>query len=120
CFKQYFADGLFFTYHQEELADIWNASDALITHWLTISPNHVHVLDYETLVAQPEKEIKTLLDFVGLDWHDACLNFHENTRAVRTTSALQVRQPLSSARIEQWRHYEEQLAPMRAKLNVSI
>lgn len=118
CYKQYFGEGLKFTYSQTELAETWRACDALIKHWQATG-NDVHIIEYEKLVAEPEAIIRQLLDFVGLPWNEACLNFHANARAVRTNSATQVRQPLSTQRIDQWRNYEQQLQPMWNALSES-
>ncbi len=118
CYRQYFADGMLFTYNQEELADIWNASDKLIQHWQATGKD-IFVMDYETLISNPSATIESLLEFVGLSWNEACLNFHENTRSVSTLSATQVRKPLSSNRIEQWKRYEAQLQPMLKRLAVN-
>ncbi|MDP2506278.1 tetratricopeptide repeat-containing sulfotransferase family protein [Oceanobacter sp. 3_MG-2023] len=116
CYRQFFSEGMYFTYQQEELADIWNASDKLIQHWQNTGAD-IFVMEYEALIAEPEPTIRALLDFVGLPWDDACLNFHNNKRSVRTLSATQVRQPLSNSRVAQWRRYEEQLQPMLQRLN---
>lgn len=117
CYRQFFSEGMFFTYKQEELADIWNASERLIQHWQATG-NDVFLMEYETLIDQPDETIQALLEFVGLPWNDACLNFHENTRSVRTLSATQVRKPLSANRLEQWKRYETQLQPMLKRLNI--
>lgn len=118
CYRQYFSDGLYFTYDQRELADTWNASDTLIQHWFKQEPD-LHLFQYEALVEQPERAIGELLTYLGLEWQDACLNFHQNKRAVRTTSATQVRKPLSNRSVGVWKKYAEQLAPMIERLNVS-
>tara|TARA_R110002167_G_scaffold61130_3_gene172386 strand:- start:6259 stop:7827 length:1569 start_codon:yes stop_codon:yes gene_type:complete len=116
CYRQFFSEGMYFTYQQEELADIWNASEKLIQHWRNTGSD-IFVMEYETLIAEPEHTIRALLDFVGLPWNDACLNFHENKRSVRTLSATQVRKPLSNSRVAQWQRYEEQLQPMLNRLD---
>ncbi|MDO6804688.1 sulfotransferase, partial [Wenyingzhuangia sp. 1_MG-2023] len=85
-------------------------------HWQNTGAD-IFVMEYEALIAEPEPTIRALLDFVGLPWDDACLNFHNNKRSVRTLSATQVRQPLSNSRVAQWRRYEEQLQPMLQRLN---
>ncbi len=115
CYRQFFSEGMFFTYKQEELADIWNASERLIQHWQATG-NDIFLMEYETLIHKPQETVQALLEFVGLPWDDACLNFHENKRTVSTLSATQVRKPLSANRLEQWKRYETQLQPMRKRL----
>lgn len=118
CLRQYFSDGLVFTYDQTELADTWNAADSLMTHWRTAGVPMLEV-SYEALVRNPETVIRELVSFAGLPWDDACLTFYNNTRAVRTTSATQVRQPLSAKSIGRWKRYEDHLDIMLQTLKPS-
>ena len=117
CYRQLFGDGLSFTYSQEELADTCNAAAELMRYWEQCLPGRIHRLRYEELVADQEAVTRRLLDFVGLPWEPACLEFYRNPRAVRTTSATQVREPLSTARSGQWRKFESQLEVMRDRLH---
>lgn len=118
CLRQYFSDGLAFTYDQAELAETWNAADSLITHWRDSGVPMLEV-SYEALVLNSDDEIRRLVEFVGLPWEDACLAFYENKRAVRTTSATQVRQPISDASLGRWKRYERHLAPMMTRLKTN-
>jgi hypothetical protein len=68
------------------------------------------------MVADPEREIRRLLTYCGLAFEDQCLRFYENERAVRTASSEQVRQPISTAGLEQWRHFEPWLAELKEAL----
>ncbi|MAQ99528.1 MAG: hypothetical protein CMI00_03215 [Oceanospirillaceae bacterium] len=111
CLRQYFSDGLAFTYDQQQLAEIWQASNRLINYWKATGVPLLEV-SHEALLQNPEEQTRRLLSYLGLPWHDACLSFYENKRAVRTTSATQVRQPLSDQAVGRWRRYEEHLQPM--------
>ncbi|MCK5747893.1 MAG: hypothetical protein KAH44_16870, partial [Oricola sp.] len=71
---------------------------------------------YEEMVADPESGIRALLDYCGLPFEDACLNFHETERAVRTASSEQVRQPIYTSGVDQWRNYEPWLGELKAAL----
>lgn len=108
CYRQYFSNGLIFTYKLEELAEIVKAHNALIDHWKSIGVPLLEV-QYEELVSNPEAKIKKLIDYIGLDFREDCLKFYENKRNVRTTSATQVRQPLSNKKVGYWKYYQEQL-----------
>ena len=112
-YRQYFSEGLQFTYYLEELARLCKATHELTTHWQRIG-SPIFVVRYEQLVANSIKTIRELINFVGLEWDDACLDFHTNERAVRTTSAVQVRQPLSQSNLNRWQRYEAQLAGVKA------
>ncbi len=69
-------------------------------------------VDYAALVADIEAGARRLIEFVGLDWHAACLDFHATRRNVRTASFVQVRQPAHSRSVGRWRHYQAELAPL--------
>jgi hypothetical protein len=71
---------------------------------------------YERMIDDPEREIRALLDHCGLPFEESCLRHYENNRAVRTASAQQVRQPIYTEGLNQWRHYEEWLGPLKAAL----
>ncbi len=84
----------------------------ILDHWQRVLPAVSVVVRYEDLVLNLEKHARQLIEFVGLDWNAACLQFHETRRVVRTASYSQVRQPLYTDSVERWRHYESSLGPM--------
>ena len=95
CYKQLFGPGqVGFTYGFETLAAYWHDYQRLGRFWAERHPGHYRVQHYEHLVAEPEVQIRELLDFCGLSFEPGCLNFHQAQRAIRTPSALQVRQPM--------------------------
>jgi tRNA(Ile)-lysidine synthase TilS/MesJ len=69
-----------------------------MAHFDAVLPGRVHRVIYEAMIADPEREIRALLDYCGLPFEESCLNFHENDRAVRTASSEQVRRPSSRTR----------------------
>jgi hypothetical protein len=71
---------------------------------------------YEEMVADPEAQVRALLDHCGLPFEDGCLRFYENDRAVRTASSEQVRQPIYSDAADHWRNFEPWLGPLKASL----
>jgi hypothetical protein len=89
-------------------------------HFDAVDPGAVHRVLYEQMVASPETQIRSLLAHCGLGFEPACLAFHENTRAVRTASSEQVRQPIFTEGLEQWRAYEPWLAPLKAALGPAL
>ncbi len=84
----------------------------LMRHWQAHSPLPIHTLDYEALVQDLEKEARQLIDFVGLPWDTACLDFHNNARGVQTPSRWQVKQPAHTRSIGRWRHYADTIKPV--------
>ncbi len=88
----------------------------LMEHWRQSLPLPIHEVRYEKLVANQESETRALISFLGLPWDDACLKYFETSRAVRTLSRWQVRQPIYSSSVERWRHYAGHLQPLIAAL----
>ncbi|MGA0602313.1 tetratricopeptide repeat-containing sulfotransferase family protein [Caulobacter sp. KR2-114] len=115
-YRQHFAQGWDFSY---DLADIGRAyADyvALMAHVDAVAPGAVCRVIYERLVADPEGEIRRLLDHLGLPFDAACLRFFDNPRAVATPSSEQVRQPIFADAVDHWRAFEAELAPLKAAL----
>lgn len=94
CFKQYFPRGWEFTCDFGHLASFWKAFDRAAASWGARSPANVREQGYEALTADPEVQIRGLLEFCKLDFDPACLAFHSSAREVHTLSAAQVRQPI--------------------------
>ena len=67
---------------------------------------------YEELLANQEETSRQLINYIGLQWDDRCLDFHKNERVVHTFSSMQVRQPIYTHAINRWKHYEEHLTTL--------
>jgi tetratricopeptide (TPR) repeat protein len=115
-FKQHFARGQGFAYDLAELGLYYRDYAALMAHFDAVQPGRVHRVDHEALVADPEAEIRNLLDHLGLPFDPACLAFHETERAVRTASSEQVRRPINRDGLDQWRAFEPWLGPLKDAL----
>jgi hypothetical protein len=63
-----------------------------------------------------EGNVRRILDFCGLDFEPACLDFHKTERTVHSASSEQVRRPIYREGVDQWRHYEPWLEPLKAAL----
>ena len=87
-----------------------------MAHFDEVLPKRVHRVHYEQLVADPEGEVRRLLDYCGLPFEQQCLQFYENRRVVQTISSEQVRRPIYSDAVDQWRHYEPWLGPLKEAL----
>ena len=115
-FKQHFARGQGFTYDLGDLGRYYADYVALMAHFDAVLPGRVHRVIYEQLVEDPETQVRQLLAHCGLAFDPACLRFHETARPVRTASSEQVRQPLHREGLDQWRHYEPWLGPLKIAL----
>lgn len=120
AFKQHFARGQGFSYDLEELGRYYRDYVDLMDHFDRVDPGAVHRVIYEQMVAAPELQIRNLLDHCGLDFEPTCLSFHQNSRAVRTASSEQVRRPIFTEGLEQWRAYEPWLEPLKAALGPAL
>jgi tetratricopeptide (TPR) repeat protein len=114
-YRQMFESDLPFTYDLEELAAFHRDYDRAMRFWSERYADRVLVVEHEKLVAEPEAEVRRLLRFCNLPFDDAVLRFHEGRRAVRTSSAAQIRERLrtDTARAHL---YGAVLDPLRALL----
>jgi tetratricopeptide (TPR) repeat protein len=112
-FKNYFsADDNYYAYDLGELGLYYNLYRDLMRHWHSVLPDFIYDIHYEQLVADQEGQSRALLAHCGLEWDDACLDFHRTDRVVMTASAAQVRRPIYQESVRSWKHYEDQLAPL--------
>ena len=112
-FKQYYARGQNFSYSLSDVGHFYHDYVELMAHYDEVLPGRIHRVIYEDTVEDTETEVRKLLDYCGLDFEPACLRFFENQRPVRTASSEQVRQPIYREGVEQWRHYEDWLDPLK-------
>ena len=120
AYKQHFARGQNFSYALDELGRYYRDYVELMHHFDRVLPGRVHRVLYENMVAEPEAEIRALLDYCGLPFEAACLDFHATERAVRTPSSEQVRQPIFATGVDQWQHYAQWLQPLRDSLGSAL
>ena len=123
CFgnlKQLFAQGQEFTYGVEDIARYYRTYLELMRHWDAVLPGRVLRIQHEDLVDDLEGNVRRLLAYCELEFEPACIEFHKTPRSVRTASSEQVRQPLYREGLDQWRHYEAWLAPLREALDDAV
>ncbi|MCV2873754.1 sulfotransferase [Defluviimonas sp. WL0050] len=101
-----------YAYDQRDLGLYYDTFVDMIDFWRERVPDWFYEVQYEELVANPEEETRKLIAACGLEWEDACLNFHENKRKIETLSVYQARQPISKASVALWQRYEKDLKPM--------
>jgi tetratricopeptide (TPR) repeat protein len=123
CFsnlKQLFANGQEFSYSVEDIARYYRTYLDLMEHWDTVLPGRVLRVVNEDLVADPEGQIRRLLDHCGLPFEAGCLSFHENRRSVRTPSSEQVRRPINREGLDHWRNFAPWLGGLEAGLGDAL
>jgi tetratricopeptide (TPR) repeat protein len=115
-FTSHFKFGALFAYRLAELGQAYTDYVQLMAHFDAALPGRVHRVIYEDLVRQPEEQVRRLLEHLGLPFEVSCLRFHENRRAMDSVSSEQVRRPIFTESIDQWRNYEPWLGPLKSAL----
>ena len=119
-FKQNYAVGLGFSYSLETIGTFYRDYWRFMRRFDELQPRAVHRLINERIIEDPEGEVRRLLDFVGLPFDPACLEFHKTDRAIRTPSAEQVRKPINREGIDYWRQYEPWLGELKDSLGPAL
>jgi tetratricopeptide (TPR) repeat protein len=113
CFSKLFTYGQEFSYDLSELGRYYADYARLMEHWRKVLPDGTFLeVQYEDIVADQEAQARRLIEYCGLEWDDACLDFHKNKRAIHTASVTQVRQPIYKTSVQRWRSYEKFLGPL--------
>jgi tetratricopeptide (TPR) repeat protein len=123
CFgnlKQLFANGQEFTYSIEDIARYYRTYLDLMQHWQAVLPGRILRVEHESVVDDLEGNVRRILDFCGLEFEPACVEFYKTARSVRTASSEQVRQPIFRDGLDQWRHYEPWLSPLKDALGDAL
>jgi tetratricopeptide (TPR) repeat protein len=117
-FKQLFAGGQEFTYSLEDIGRYYRDYLELMDHWDRVLAGKILRVQHEDVVEDLPGQVRRLLDFCGLAFEPPCVEFHKTERSVRTASSEQVRRPINRDGLDQWRHYEPWLGPLRQALGI--
>ncbi|HEY2675770.1 MAG TPA: sulfotransferase [Steroidobacteraceae bacterium] len=123
CFsnlKQLFAKGQEFTYSIDDIARYYRTYLELMRHWDNVMPGRVLRVWHEDVVDDVEGNVRRILDFCGLEFEPQCVEFHKTQRSVRTASSEQVRQPIFREGLDQWKHFEPWLGPLKIALGDAL
>lgn len=121
CLSMYMQDfNLHHGYNRDltTLGHYYRTYEEVMAHWRAVLPLPIHDCIYEDTVDDVEASARALVDFVGLDWDPACLDYHARESQVRTPSQWQVRQPVYRTSVAAWRRYEAHLGPLKRALGV--
>ena len=119
-YKQLFAEGQEFSYSLEDIGNYYRGYVDLMEHWDRVLPGKVLRVQHEDVVEDLEGQVRRLLDHCGLPFEQACVDFHQTKRAVRTASSEQVRQPISAAGLDAWKNFEPHLEPLKQALGPDL
>lgn len=117
CYFQNFGNTHPYTSSLHALGEVYLQYRRLMTHWRSILSIWILDMQYEQLVSSPEKEVRRLLEFCELTWHQKCLEFYKSGRYVNTASYDQVRQPIYQTSAGRWKHYEPYLRELKDTLS---
>jgi tetratricopeptide (TPR) repeat protein len=123
CFsnlKQLFANGQEFTYGIEDIARYYRTYLELMRHWDEVLPGRILRVWHEDIVADLEGNVRRILDFCGLPFESACVEFYKTERSVLSASSEQVRQPIFREGLDQWKNYEPWLGPLKNALGDAL
>lgn len=113
CYSRLFNDTMEFAYDQGTLGRYYARYMTLMRHWhKVLPPGTILDLPYEDMVADTEGQARRVLEFVGLPWDPACLEFYKNDRLVKTASVAQVRKPIYKSSVARWKHFAKHLRPL--------
>ena len=116
-----FAEGQEFTYGLQEIGHYYRGYVDLMNHWHDALPEgRILKVQHEDVLDDTEGQVRRMLEYCGLPFEQACLDFHKTDRAVRTASSEQVRQPINRSGMEQWRPYEAHLEPLKEALGPAL
>jgi tetratricopeptide (TPR) repeat protein len=116
CFFQDFASSQDYTRRLDHTTRVYIGHLNLLRHWKQKWGESLKVVDYSELVQNLETAARSLADFLSLDFHPAMLRPHLNPRPVRTSSAAQVRRPVYTTSLNQWRRYAGELSDLMARM----
>jgi len=116
-YRYFFADSFRFSYDLETIGEYYRDYIDLMDHWHAVLPGQVLTIAYEDVIEDLPAAVARMLEYCELPFEEACVNFHQNKRAVATPSSEQVRQPIYTDALEHWRNYEEFLAPLKKAID---
>jgi tetratricopeptide (TPR) repeat protein len=97
----------------DHLVHYYRCYERLMSRWRAVLPQPMVEIAYEDLVANPHIEIRRLIESVGLDWNDECVDFQASRRPILTASYAQARRPIYSTSVDRWRRYEPRLETLK-------
>ena len=116
CYFQNFSRGQEYSFDIKSLTTFYHSYRKIMAFWEKLLPGRVFSIRYEDVVNDPEYWAHQLIEHIGLEWDDACLQPHASDRHVRTASTWQVRQPIYKTSVYRYRKYEKHLGELKALL----
>jgi predicted Zn-dependent protease len=115
-FRQLYATGHAFAYSLEDIGRYYRAYTELMDHWDRVLPGRILRVRHEDVLEDLEGSVRRILEYCGLPFEPACIEFYNTQRRVHTASAEQVRRPVNREGVGQWRNFDQWLGPLRMAL----
>jgi hypothetical protein len=121
AYSKLFKDDMPHSYDLAEIGRYYKKYEQLMEHWRQVLPTGVMLdVQYESVVEDAETTARKVIEFCGLPWNDACLDFHKSDRPVKTASVSQVRKPIYGSSVKRWERYGDGLKPLVDALNAGV
>ena len=115
-YKNFFPEGLEWSYNEDNLVNYMNNYKSLMEYWKKKFPNTIYDLNYEELINDPTFKIKELIKFCNLDWQENCLHFYDSKRSIKTLSVAEARKPIYKSSLSGSSNFEPFLKHSFSKL----
>lgn len=120
CYFQHFTSIMPFSRTLEDLGAYYRDYERVMEHWRAILPLEILDVPYEEMVGDTETTSRRLIDFAGLEWDKACLEYYKTDRQVKTASSWQVRQPIYTRSLKRWKNYNKEIDPLVQALGLEM
>jgi tetratricopeptide (TPR) repeat protein len=110
-YRAHFAHGNEYSSSLVDCANIYLNQEEIMSKYKNRFRSKIYDLNYDSLVSNHNKEIKSLINWLGWEWQESYLSPHLNTRSIKTRSNIEVRSPINSKSIGGWKNYKEMLKP---------
>jgi hypothetical protein len=115
-YKQIFTWAYKFSYSLDGLGQYYVAYDRLRNHWREVLQDRLIEVEYELLVSDTENQTRLLLEKLGLNFEQSCLDFDKNKTPSATASSVQIREKAHSRSINKWQRFSDELNPLKEYL----
>ena len=110
-FRAHFAKGNEYSSSLIDCANVYLNQEEIMSNYKNRLRSKIYNFNYDLLVRNPNKEIKSLISWLGWEWNDSYLTPHLNSRSILTRSNVEVRSPINSKSIGGWKNYKDMLKP---------
>ena len=116
-YKNFFPEGLEWTYNEDNLINYYKNYKIMMNFWNKLFSRKIYHLEYEKVINNPNNEIKNLIKFCELEWEDNCLNFYNTKRSIKTLSVSEARKPIYKSSLSSSSNFDSYLKNAFEKLD---